>query len=62
MRSGNGPRSVFAWSPSLAGTRSEDTILATASGPELLTATPDLPVVSVSLDGVEIERPDILRR
>jgi Xaa-Pro dipeptidase len=56
------PNQAFAWSPSLAGTRSEDTILATADGPELLTATPDFPIVSVSLDGLEIARPDILCR
>jgi Xaa-Pro aminopeptidase len=56
------PNQAFTWNPSIAGTRSEDTILATAGGREILTATPDLLVVRVSLDGIEIARPDILCR
>jgi Xaa-Pro dipeptidase len=49
---------AFAWNPTIAGTKSEDTILATRSGPELLTLTPDLPGVSVG----GMLRPDILAR
>lgn len=49
---------AFAWNPSIAGTRSEDTILATRAGAELLTVTPDLPHLTV--DG--LRRPDILVR
>jgi hypothetical protein len=56
------PHQAFAWNPTIAGTKSEDTLIATDDGPEILTATPDLPVVPVSHDGVEIARPDILCR
>jgi hypothetical protein len=56
------PNQAFAWNPSIAGTKSEDTLIATAGGPEILTATPDLPVVRVTIDGFGIERPDILCR
>lgn len=53
---------AFAWSPSLDGARSEDTLLASETGPEVVTATPDLPVVSVSVGGSVVPRPDILGR
>lgn len=36
-------RQAFAWNPSIAGTRSEDTVLITEAGAEVLTVTPDLP-------------------
>ena len=49
---------AFAWNPSIAGTKSEDTVLITHSGAEVLTQTPDLPV----LESDSIERPDILIR
>lgn len=49
---------AFAWNPSIAGTKSEDTMLATRSGPELLTVTPDLPHVEVG----GLRRADILIR
>lgn len=56
------PDQAFAWNPSIAGTKSEDTILATAQGPELLSETPDLPVLTVSVAGETRTRPDILCR
>ena len=37
------PSQAFAWNPTIAGTKSEDTILATEGGPQILTATRDLP-------------------
>jgi Xaa-Pro aminopeptidase len=56
------PHQAFAWNPTIAGTKSEDTLIATADGPAILTATPDLPVIRVTIVGFEIERPDILCR
>jgi Xaa-Pro aminopeptidase len=54
---------AFAWNPSITGTHSEDTLLATPDGPEILTVTPDLPLARVTLDaGIVMERPDILCR
>ena len=50
----------FAWNPSIAGTKSEDTILVTAKGPEVLTGTPGWPMVKVSALGKVISRPDWL--
>jgi Xaa-Pro aminopeptidase len=49
---------AFAWNPSIAGTKSEDTLLVTPSGPEVLTLTPDLPHLQVG----GISRPGILVR
>jgi Xaa-Pro aminopeptidase len=49
---------AFAWNPSIAGTKSEDTVLITADGAEVLTQTPDLPYVAVG----GMARPDILIR
>jgi antitoxin VapB len=51
---------VYAWNPSIAGVKSEDTILVTKSGNENLTAIPDWPTVRVSIDDASIERPAIL--
>jgi antitoxin VapB len=51
---------VYAWNPSIAGTKSEDTILVTSSGPEVLTATPGWPQLTVERGGVEYTRPAIL--
>jgi Xaa-Pro dipeptidase len=56
------PNQSFAWNPAIPGTQSEDTILVTDRGPDLLTATPDLPVLRVTVDGATVERPDILCR
>jgi Xaa-Pro aminopeptidase len=53
---------AFAWNPSIAGTKSEDTILATATGPEVLSLTPDLPSLYVETGDFRIERSAILIR
>lgn len=53
---------AFAWNPSIAGTKSEDTILAGAAGPEILTASPDWPLVECEVGGRRVARPDILVR
>jgi antitoxin VapB len=51
---------AYAWNPSIAGTKSEDTILVGENGNEILTAIPDWPTVTVSVDRQMIERPAIL--
>jgi antitoxin VapB len=56
------PAQAFAWNPSLRGVKSEDTVLLTASGPELLTATDGWPMWDVMLDGQCWQRPAILVR
>jgi hypothetical protein len=52
----------FAWNPSITGTKSEDTILATSTGPEIITPARDWPMVSVEGDDGAWQRPDILVR
>lgn len=56
------PWQAFAWNPTIAGTKSEDTILATPQGPEVLSASPNWPSLSLSIGGMLIPRPDILVR
>jgi Xaa-Pro aminopeptidase len=51
---------VYAWNPSIAGTKSEDTILVTAAGPEVLTAISGWPVLSEAVGDAEYARPAIL--
>jgi len=53
---------AFAWNPSIRGTKSEDTILATSNGPEVLSAAWDWPMRTARFAGREIQRPDILVR
>lgn len=51
---------AYAWNPSITGTKSEDTILATAKGPQVLTAAQNWPMVEVEAGGETILRPDVL--
>jgi len=51
---------AYAWNPSITGTKSEDTILVSEEGNEVLTAIPDWPTMTVAADGEEITRPAIL--
>lgn len=53
---------AFAWNPTIRGTKSEDTILATETGPQILTTTRDLPTIDVTWEGGVLARPDILVR
>jgi len=48
---------AFAWNPSIAGTKSEDTILLSDKGTEIISQVGDWPCTEV--DG--IKRPDILQ-
>jgi len=51
---------AFAWNPSIAGTKSEDTIIAAAQGPEILSLTDDFPSVEVEAGGQLWLRADLL--
>jgi len=51
---------VYAWNPSIAGSKSEDSVLIGDNGFEVLTAIPGWPKVEVDVSGQIIERPDIL--
>lgn len=51
---------VYAWNPSITSTKSEDTILVTETGNEILTAISGWPAISVDVDGDSLERPAIL--
>ncbi len=52
----------FAWNPSITGTKSEDTILATPEGPVLISKPIDWPQLEVTIGGRTIHRADILVR
>ena len=53
---------AFAWNPSIAGTKSEDTIIATADGPRFLSEPAGWPTLEVNYNGITLQRPDILVR
>jgi len=53
---------AFAWNPSITGTKTEDTILATVKGVEVLTPTPLWPMLRVKYGNKTYLRPDILKR
>lgn len=55
-----GAGQVYAWNPSITGTKSEDTILVGAAGNEILTAIDGWPELAVEVDGVRVKRPAIL--
>lgn len=50
----------FCWNPSITGTKSEDTILATAHGPEPITKPILFPTITLEVGGVHFVRPRIL--
>jgi Xaa-Pro aminopeptidase len=58
------PYQLYAWNPSVAGAKSEDTILTTDGAPELLTLPEgdDFPIVEVKVGDTIWRRPDILQR
>ena len=53
---------VLTWNPTITGTKSEDTILIAAGGPEVLTRTGSWPELEVTLPIGKWRRPDILIR
>ena len=50
----------FSWNPSISGSKSEDVMLATSDGPEMLTPPVTYPTMMVEADGCVFRRPDIL--
>ena len=53
---------AFTWNPSIAGTKSEDTILATSKGPEMITWPVLYPTIIVEVEGTTFTRPDIFEK
>ncbi|MGD9124366.1 MAG: M24 family metallopeptidase [Desulfarculaceae bacterium] len=53
---------AFCWNPSIAGTKSEDTMLATSKGPVLLSNPVHFPVMEVEAKGQSFKRPAILEK
>jgi Xaa-Pro dipeptidase len=51
---------AFAWNPSIAGSKSEDTMIATGKGPVLLSAPVIFPAMKRDVAGHAFARPDIL--
>ncbi len=52
----------FCWNPSITGTKSEDTILATPHGPEMITRPILFPTITVEAGGVRFIRPAMLEK
>ena len=53
---------AFCWNPTITGTKSEDTILATGHGPEMITRPLLYPTISMEVDGIRFTRPAILEK
>ncbi len=53
---------AFTWNPSITGTKSEDTILATSEGPEPITKPVIYPTLTMEAEGIRFIRPDILEK
>jgi hypothetical protein len=53
---------AFTWNPSLTGTKSEDTILASSRGAEMITRPMSYPALAMTVDGISFVRPDILEK
>ena len=51
---------AFAWNPSITGSKSEDTMIATSQGPILLSKPVSFPELRMKVEGLEFSRPDIL--
>jgi Xaa-Pro aminopeptidase len=53
---------AFTWNPSLKGTKSEDTILVSAKGLEMITRPMFYPRLEMTVQGTSFVRPDILEK
>lgn len=56
------PNQAFTWNPSLTGTKSEDTIVATEAGPLMITRPVIYPTISMEVEGIRFTRPHILEK
>jgi Xaa-Pro aminopeptidase len=53
---------AFTWNPSITGTKSEDTILTTSKGPEMITHPILYPTLSMTVEGISFIRPAVLEK
>jgi Xaa-Pro dipeptidase len=53
---------AFTWNPSITGTESEDTILATSNRPVMITRPIFYPTISMQVDGRTFVRPALLEK
>ena len=53
---------AFTWNPSIGGTKSEDTIVAGNTGPEMITRPMIYPEISLTVGGIDFRRPAILEK
>jgi len=53
---------AFTWNPSITGTKSEDTILATSKGLEMITRPIRYPTLSLKVENISFIRPAILEK
>lgn len=51
---------AFAWNPSITGTKVEETVIAANNKCEVITASPDWPTLTHTIDGVDYHSPGIL--
>ncbi len=51
---------AFAWNPSITGTKSEETFIVSENGSEVITRSPNFPMISNVVDGIEYLTPGIL--
>lgn len=51
---------AFAWNPSITGTKVEETVIVTETGIEVVTASPNVPKITTTLNGLEYNSPGIL--
>jgi Xaa-Pro aminopeptidase len=54
------PNQAFAWNPSITGTKCEDTLIALKNGPLIISLAGDWPTITHRVDGLALQRPDIL--
>ncbi len=53
---------AFCWNPSITGTKSEDTMVATSNGPVILSKPVHFPVLEMEVQGYTFRRPGILEK